>query len=89
MPPAKAREEEAHKCHVPFFVSSDKISRSAGSERPFQVIWYAFSAFDEDSDKEVTVDKVLHMARLLEAGALDNKVLMPPLGGLGKDLGSL
>ena len=31
-----------------------------------QVIWYAFRAFDGDDDKEVTVEKVLQAARLLE-----------------------
>ena len=31
-----------------------------------QVLWYAFRAFDGDDDKEVTVEKVLQAARLLE-----------------------
>eukprot|EP00439_Symbiodinium_sp_Y106_P069310 s2194_g11.t3 len=34
--------------------------------REQEVIWYAFRAFDGDDDKEVTVEKVLQAARLLE-----------------------
>ncbi|CAE7514127.1 unnamed protein product [Symbiodinium necroappetens] len=34
--------------------------------REQEVIWYAFRAFDVDDEKEVTVEKVLQAARLLE-----------------------
>ena len=63
MPPAKSREQE-----VPEHVTAPPGPR-VGPIGDTQVIWYAFRAFDVDDEKEVTVEKVLQAARLLEARA--------------------